>query len=275
MFVAQKKRTHLIHYLSFNMKIIIAGYGFVGKAVGNALQDQHEIVIHDPKYTDYTIIDHHDADGIIVCVPTPTTEQGICDTSIICDILDNIPIFMPVLIKSTVSPGIVSGIREIYPNHSICYSPEFLRANSANNDFLNQKYVIIGGEDPEYFWQELFQTSLPNCKIVFNCTQEEACLTKYATNSFLALKTSFFNQIFDICKQTGMEFDVVRQLIAQDPRIGSSHTMVPGPDGERGWGGHCFPKDTTAFLKWTDTIKMPVTLVESAIQYNNKVRKNS
>jgi len=152
------------------MKIIIVGYGFVGKAVANAFKDKHEIVIQDPQYTDYKLMDHLDADGIIICVPTPTTDRGICDASIIADILDSVPIYMPVLIKSTVTPAIVQGFDEIYPNHSICYSPEFLRAKTANEDFLNQKYVVIGGEDPEYFWQELFQSSLPNCKMILNCT---------------------------------------------------------------------------------------------------------
>lgn len=256
------------------MKIIVAGYGFVGKAVANALQDKHEVVIHDPQYTDFKIIDHHDADGIIICVPTPTTEYGVCDASIISDILDNVPIFMPVLIKSTVTPGIVQGFKDIYQDHSICYSPEFLRANTANKDFLNQKHILIGGEDPEYFWQELFQSVLPNCKMVLKCTDEEACLVKYASNSFLALKTSFFNQIYDICEKTGMSFDIVRHILAQDQRIGSDHTMVPGPDGERGWGGHCFPKDTKAFIKWTKTVGASSSLVESAVEYNEKVRKN-
>lgn len=256
------------------MKFIIAGYGFVGKAVANALKNTHEIVIHDPQYTDYKIIDHHDADGIIICVPTPTLENGVCDASIISDVLDNVPIFMPVLIKSSVTPGIAEGLDELHPNHSIVYSPEFLRAKTANQDFLNQKYVILGGEDPECFWQDLFQSTLPHCKMVFNCSAKEACMVKYASNSFLALKTSYFNQIYDVCAKTDMDFDVVRQLLAHDPRIGVDHTMVPGPDGDRGWGGHCFPKDTSAFVKWTTTVGEPVTLVESAIQYNNKVRKS-
>lgn len=255
------------------MKIIIAGYGFVGKAVANALKDQHDIIIQDPKYTDYKMIDHHDADGIIICVPTPTTENGVCDANDIAGIIDDTPVHIPILIKSTVTPGIAEGFKEIYPDHSICYSPEFLRANTSDKDFLNQKYVIIGGEDPECFWQELFQTTLPHCKIVFNCTEQEACLVKYTTNSFLALKTSFFNQVYDICENTGMDFDVVRQLVSQDTRIGSDHTLVPGPDGHRGWGGHCFPKDTEAFIRWTKVIDAPSSLVESAVEYNKKVRK--
>jgi len=269
-----KKKILLTVYSSSNMKIIIAGYGFVGKAVFNALKNQHEVVIVDPAYTTNEIKYHHDADGLIICVPTPTLEDGVCDVGAVAQVMDQVPIFMPVLIKSTVTPGVATSFNEMYPDHSIVYSPEFLRARSADQDFLNQQYVVLGGEDPECFWQELYQTTLPNCKIVFNCTAEEACLVKYATNNFLALKTSFFNQIYDICEKTGTDYDIVRHIIANDKRIGSDHTMVPGPDGERGWGGHCFPKDTAAFLRWSNTVEAPVTLVESAINYNNKVRKS-
>lgn len=257
------------------MKIIIAGYGFIGKAVFNALKAQHEMVIVDPLYLDNKIEHHHDADGLIICVPTPTDQNGVCNAGIVAEVMDQVPIFMPVLIKSTVTPGVATAFNELYSNHSMVFSPEFLRARSADQDFVNQQYVVLGGEDPECFWQELFQNTLPNCNIVFNCTAEEACLVKYATNSFLALKTSFFNQIYDICAKTGTDYDIVRHIISNDKRIGSDHTIVPGPDGERGWGGHCFPKDTKAFLHWSTVVESPASLVESAINYNNKVRKSS
>lgn len=274
MLLAQKKRIPLIVYLSFDMKIIVVGYGFVGKAVANAFKTKHEVVIVDPQYTTNEIQYHHDADGLIICVNTPTGDNGIVVENI-ANVLDQTPIFMPVLIKSTVTPAVVETFDQVYPNHSIVYSPEFLRANTAEQDFLNQRYVVLGGEDPECFWHELFQTTLPKCNLIFNCTAQEACLVKYSANSFLALKTSFFNQIFDICEKTGMDFDIVRHIISQDTRIGSGHTLVPGPDGERGFGGHCFPKDTEAFTHWANKIEAPVTLVESAIKYNNKVRKNA
>jgi len=114
------------------MKIIIAGYGFVGKAVASALQTKHELVIIDPKYNSNRITDHIDADGIIVCVSTPTTENGICDANNIANVLDHVPFFMPVMIKSTLTPPNVQGFKEVYENHSIVYSPEFLRANSGS-----------------------------------------------------------------------------------------------------------------------------------------------
>jgi UDPglucose 6-dehydrogenase len=257
------------------MKIIIAGYGFVGKAVGNVLKEHHRVIIVDPQFNNTRIQDHLDADGIIVCVPTPRTENNTCDCEILASVLDQVPVYMPVLIKSTVTPAVVDAFDEIYSEHSIVYNPEFLRARSANTDFLNQKYIVLGGEDPECFWQELFQKSLPNCSMILNCTAKESAVIKYSVNSFLALKTSFFNQIHDICNKTGMDYDVVRQIIAMDTRIGSDHTMVPGPDGELGWGGACFPKDTAAFVQWANTVGAPTSLIEEAVNYNHQIRKNT
>lgn len=256
------------------MKLIIAGYGYVGKAVYEGFKNKHELVIIDPRHTVDKISSHHDADGIIVCVDTPTGENGIIANNI-SDVLDQVPVFMPVLIKSTVTPAVVDAMNEIYPNHSICYSPEFLRAKTANEDFLNQRYAVIGGADPEFFWHELFNSTLPKCKMIFTCTEKEACLVKYTANSFLALKVAFFNQIYDVCQASGLDFDAVRHIVSQDTRIGSSHTLVPGHDGERGFGGACFPKDTEAFVHWAKHFVDQPTLVESAIQYNNKVRKNT
>lgn len=257
------------------MKFIIAGYGFVGKAVDNALSNKHTTIIVDPKFSTDTIKDNIDADGLIICVGTPSLEDGSIDISNVVNVLDQVPIYMPVLIKSTVIPAVVTMFEEQYPNVSIVYSPEFLRARTANQDFLNQKYMILGGEDPANFWQMMFQSTLPNCNLFLTCSPEEACLVKYASNSFLALKTSFFNQLNDVCLNTGMDFNAVRQLVAQDSRIGTDHSMVPGLDGLRGWGGHCFPKDTTAFIKWANSVDSPVTLVEEAVKYNHKIRKNA
>ena len=256
------------------MKIIIAGFGFVGKAVANALQTQHEIVIQDPKYTDFKMVDHHDADGIIICVNTPELPSGGCDGSIICSVLDDVPIFMPVLIKSTVSPELIDAIKEIYPDLCITYSPEFLRGATAEKDFINQKYIILGGEDPEGFWHEVFLESLPNCKMVFNCTEQESAMVKYTVNSFLATKVAFFNSIYDMCQKNGADYDTVRHMVTQDSRIGTSHTLVPGLDGERGFGGHCFPKDTAAFIKYSKVLNTPFEILDAVVSYNGKIRNN-
>ena len=256
------------------MKIIIAGYGFVGKAVANALKSNYDLVIVDPKYTDAKIMDHHDADGIIICVGTPSTPSGQCDPEQVRGVLDEVPIFMPVLIKSTISPDVIEELETRYVDHSICYSPEFLRAISADKDFEDQKFMIVGGEDPECFWQDLFTAVLDKCKLYFFCSMLEASMAKYTVNSFLSVKVAFFNQIYDLCQKNGADFEVVRRLVAHDQRIGTSHSLVPGLDGERGFGGACFPKDTQAFRKYAYGLNKPITILDSAIDYNNAIRQN-
>jgi UDPglucose 6-dehydrogenase len=114
---------------------------------------------------------------------------------------------------------------------------------------------------------------MPNLLVVHKCSIEEAAIIKYATNSFLAMKVSFFNHIYDICEASGHDFDIVRHLICQDNRIGTSHSMVPGPDRERGWGGHCFPKDTSAFIHYINSLDQKFDLLETVIEYNKKVKK--
>jgi UDPglucose 6-dehydrogenase len=254
-------------------QIIIAGYGFVGKAVGNALQDKNNICIVDPKYTTSKIDHFPSAEGIIICVGTPANVLGDCDTSQIYEVMSQVPETMPVLIKCTARPDYLEKLLKDFPNHKIVYSPEFLRAKTANEDFLNQTYMVMGGNDEDGFWQTLFQESLPKCKLFFQVSIIEAAMIKYTTNAFLSLKVTFFNQIYDMCKINGADYDAVRQVLTHDSRIGSSHTLVPGFDGERGFGGACFPKDTEAFIHYADALQVSHTLVESAVKYNKKVRK--
>jgi len=256
------------------MKIIIAGYGFVGKAVLNTLKHQHTCVVVDPKYTTTEIESHLDADGIIICVDTPTLENGVCDDSNIRAVLDNTPASVPVLIKSTILPDLLTKIVEDYDQHHICYSPEFLRAKSSDFDFANQSFMIIGGEDENGLWQELFSSVLLKCKMYFRCSIVEASMIKYTANSFLASKVAFFNNIYDLCQVNGADYDVVRQILTHDTRIGTSHTLVPGVDGERGFGGHCFPKDTNALINYAAGLNTPLEILETAVKYNKKVRKS-
>ena len=253
------------------MKIIIAGYGFVGEAVANTLKKNHEPIVVDPKYTSAKIMDHHNADGIIICVNTPTGENGIIAENI-ANVLDQVPTSMPVLIKSTVTPPVVDAFKEIYPDHSICYSPEFLRAATADEDFANQTYMIIGGEDPNDIWEDIFRKSLKNLNTIVHCTPIEACMMKYATNCFLSVKVAFFNQLYDMCQSNGADYNSVANILKMDNRIGNSHMQVPGPDSLRGFGGACFPKDTKAFIKYAENLNTPITVLEETVKYNDKVR---
>jgi UDPglucose 6-dehydrogenase len=254
------------------MKIIIAGYGFVGKAVVESLKNIIVYIV-DPKYNTSQISQNEDADGIIICVGTPSTDIGDCDVSQIYQVMDQVPETMPVLIKSTIRPDYLNRLLVNYPKHSICYSPEFLRAATANEDFANQTYMVLGGFDPNWMWENLFKQSLKNLNTIEHCTLTEAAMVKYATNCFLSVKVAFFNQIYDMCQANGADYNKIVELLKLDERMGTSHMQVPGPDGSRGFGGACFPKDTSAFMYYADSLQMSHTLVESAIKYNKRVRK--
>jgi len=256
------------------MNIIIAGYGFVGKAVANAIKAHHNLHIVDPQYSTAEVQHFPRSEGIIICVDTPSKSNGECDDSKIRNVIEQTPIYLPILIKSTVLPDQLVQIEKDFPKHNICYSPEFLRDATANKDFLEQKYMVIGGEDPESFWQVLFQKALPNCKLIFKCTNTEASTIKYTANAFLSTKVAFFNQIYDLCEANGSNYDLVRQILTHDIRIGNSHTLVPGIDGRRGFGGKCFPKDTKAFRKYAYGLNKPITILDSAMDYNETVRKD-
>jgi UDPglucose 6-dehydrogenase len=101
---------------------------------------------------------------------------------------------------------------------------------------------------------------------------KELILTKYARNSFLALKVAYFNQINDLCTKLNLDYEQVRQYTTIDERIGESHTMITD---ERGFGGHCFPKDTSAFINTAKLNGSNLTILKEAIEYNQRIRKGT
>ena len=241
------------------MKIIVIGYGLLGKSIVDVLKQKNEIVlIETNKLSD--IADHHDADGIVICANTDLFE-----------ILEKIPIFLPILIRSDISPDTVDKIHNQFSEHSIVIFPVLSDLTKLNDDLENQKYVILGGEDPECFWQDLLQASLPKCNLVFTCSDKEAALIKYATEGFLAIKLSYFNQLYDLCSINALDFNIVRQILNHDPRIGTNNTMVLNSDGKRGLN---ITDTLQEFLEWSNTLETPLTTLLTAIEYNAKLRKN-
>jgi UDPglucose 6-dehydrogenase len=255
------------------MKLIIAGYGFVGTAVGHSLSGHHELIIVDPRFNKTRIADHPDADAIIVCVGTPSTEDGDCDISQVMDVLVEIPNYKHVMIKSTVAPDKLLKIQQGFPKLKITYSPEFLRAVSATKDFAKQTYMILGGEDTD-IWKTVFRPALKHCTQYITTSMATASMVKYSINTFLSTKVAYFNHMYDLCQSVGVNYDEMQELVKLDPRIGDSHLQVPGPDGSRGFGGHCFPKDTEAFSHFAQRQNLPFDLLDTAISYNKALRKS-
>jgi len=254
-------------------KITIAGYGFVGKAVENSLKDYFNTYVVDPQYNKNRIYDQY-ADGVIVCVGTPESNNGdgTCDSTAIEAVFADIPETTPVLIKSTVALENFQELRAKYPTHRITLSPEFLRAASANDDFAAQEFVILGGGNVD-FWLDVFRHRFPSIHH-FTCSHEEAILIKYAENSFLAMKVGFFNHLYELSDLIGANFETVRHHLTQDKRIMPDHSYVPGPDNQLGWGGHCLPKDTSAMLHTARRLGYQFDILEGVVKYNKRVRNN-
>lgn len=240
------------------MKLTIAGYGFVGKAHHELLK-HYDITIYDPAqgYTDFGT-----PEGVLVCVSTPQADDGTCDMSNVESVIRMTPPRTPILIKSTISLEGWDHIQSQVPDREICFSPEFLRAKTAVQDLKDAKELYIGGKGID-FWKWVIQ------KPTVEMDPRALVLAKYFRNSFLALKVSFFNQMFDLCGATDIDYESVRKAVTADDRIKESHTWITD---ERGFGGHCFPKDTSAIVKTADNNKVDLTLLKTALEYNNIIQ---
>ena len=250
------------------MNIVIAGYGFVGKAHNNLLQDHYNINIVDPAFNNSRVYDFPEADGVVICVSTPKGIDGNCDIQNVLKVIRDTRISTPILIKSTISLEGWDRIKRVYPTHTIAFSPEFLRAETALEDFANTFEMYIGGDATD-FWKDIFVKAFNDILDVQVYPPEELILAKYVRNSFLATKVAFFNQIYDLCQSTKLNYETVAHLIGSDSRITHSHTKVTP---ERGFGGHCFPKDTKALLYTANTFNTNLSILEQAINYNEVVR---
>lgn len=252
------------------MTYVIAGFGFVGNAYYSVFKNYYNFTVIDPLHTNNKWEDIKKIDGVLCCVSTPSDSEGRCDIKSVLDVISKTPENVPVLIKSTIDLPGWSKIKEQFSNHKIAFSPEFLKAATAISDLNESTDVILSGSNVS-FWRDFYKRK--NNKTRFHlCSVEEAILIKYFRNAFLASKVSFFNEVYDFCLKSNIDFDVVREGIANDLRIGHSHTFVD-VDYTRGWGGYCFPKDTAALLKMSENIDSPLRILKTAVEYNSLIKK--
>ena len=241
------------------MKILIAGYGMVGKAHHELLKEQHDIEIYDPALG-YKHLKAPDA--VIVCVSTPPRKDGACEMKNVFDVIETSP-DVPILIKSTISVEGWDMLVDAFPNRMLTFSPEFLRAKTAVEDLQNMSLMLIGGINTG-FWKDVFEVNTEVAE------PRELILAKYARNSFLALKVAYFNQLYDLCDALDVEYSAVAHYTSMDERIGDSHTFITD---ERGFGGHCFPKDVNALIRTAQRDNVELSILKEAVEYNRRIRK--
>lgn len=261
--------------------IAIVGYGFVGKAVSHGFNRENvrQTIIdpYHPMGQDISVLKDKNIKATFICVPTPMGENGVIDANIVEDVMEylNENVSGLKILKSTVIPDIIAKFAN---DEKFVYNPEFLTERNANDDFINGIMHIFGcsNEDVANEMQVLYH-NYSNCNIAMPMhvmTPIEASLVKYGINSFLATKVAWFNQFYDLVNQYGSDYDHIINAIGCDSRVSASHTKVPGPDGQRGFSGACFPKDTAAIYSAAKKNNIELSILKEAIIYNQVLKNN-
>ena len=266
------------------MKLGIVGHGFVGTAVDHGFTRDIRKFIVDPKHNSTNTIEDlikFKPDAVFVAVPTPQLESGECNTDILETVMQqlNNSKGLLVIVKSTVPAYKLQKIQEECINIRIVYNPEFLTEKNYIDDFVNPAMHVFGGTNAGTDAVEKLYLEHSDCAEcpVYKTDLITASMVKYCINSFLATKVTFMNEIYDVLRAAkGADWNTFTKIIANDPRIGSSHMRVPGNDGQRGYAGSCFPKDTAA-LAWfaREILNTPFTQLETSIAINDTLRKKN
>ena len=180
-----------------------------------------------------------------------------------------------VVVKSTIIPDYLQQFKKEF-DLKIVYNPEFLTEANAHADFINPNMQVLGGKwkDCEVVEKAYLRHSSVKVVPTFKTDLTTASLLKYTINSYLATKVMFMNDIHKL-HQAGtsqVSWEQFTDMLTRDPRIGDSHMQVPGPDGEFGFGGHCFPKDTEALLKYANDKSIKLNMLKKAVEINKKIR---
>ena len=264
------------------MKLGIIGKGFVGSAVANGFDRDVEQFVVDPQFSDNTLeqLVEFGPPLLFICVPTPIAEDGSCDTTIAKEVLTELDMLHykgVCVIKSTIIPDYLHEFKKTY-DLKIVYNPEFLTEANANEDFKNPPFQVFGGKwkDCEVVEKAYLRHSSVKIVPTFKVDLTTASLLKYSINSWLATKVMFFNELKTLHElgTSMVSWEQFTDMLSRDERIGKTHMQVPGPDGKKGFGGHCFPKDTEALLNYADKKNIKMSVLRKAVSSNKKIRDN-
>lgn len=234
------------------------GQGFIGKNYADDLEERGFTVIRYALEEPYRENKDRikDCDIVFIAVPTPTTPETF-DDSIVRSALGLVGRGKTAVIKSTVLPGLTVRLQKDFPDIAVMHSPEFLREATAAYDAAHPDRNIMGisSDTPEMRKRaEDVLAVLPRAPFNLVCSSLEAELVKYAGNSWLYVKVVYVNMLYDLVARLGAKYDVVRDALGADPRIGRSHLDPVHQSGHggaaaRGAGGHCLIKDFEALRR--------------------------
>lgn len=253
------------------MRIGIIGVGCVGSANRDGFRHiGHDVVEHDPRLG--TAIESiKNTEISFVCVPTPSNDDGSCDTSIIesvLDELDNIGYRGIVAIRSTVVPGFTQSQIEKHRNLAICFVPEFLRERCAFDDFINNHKLLAVGTHDIWVYRKIVQAHGTLPENTEHLTPNEAEILKYFNNVYAALRVTFANVMYEICQNLDADYSSIKNAYIKTGKAIDLYLDVS--PGFRGYGGMCLPKDTKALSRLIDRLGLEFNLIKSIDSDNSK-----
>lgn len=216
----------------------------------------------------------HDAQLIFLALPTPPGDDGSADLSYILSVSNElgkiIKDYKVIIDKSTVPVGTAEKVTSTIKKNAkvdfdVVSNPEFLREGFAVNDFMKPERVVIGtsSDKARKLMEDLYQPFVRQGNPIIFMDEKSAELTKYASNSFLATKITFMNEIANYCEIIGANVDKVREGMGTDSRIGKRF-LFPGI----GYGGSCFPKDVKALKKAGNDVSHQFKIIDSVMKVN-------
>lgn len=265
-----------------NLVIGVVGGGVVGRATARTyLEHVEEVRVWDVvkersthAYLDGLAL----ADVVFVCLPTPQIKDSLkLDLDCVEQFFSQVP--RPLLganfvLRSTVPIGTTRYLVEKYRLPNLVYSPEFLTSRCAVTDAQIPSRNIIGfpvaSEWVETSWAkvvDLYQRRFPGVPN-YLMSSDESEAVKLFQNSFFATKVAFWNECRTLADKLGLDWERVMEGILSDGRISPSHTQVPGPDGKRGFGGTCLPKDLSCLVSQLLESVLPATVTSAAALRN-------
>lgn len=260
------------------MNIVIAGYGYVGKAYNKIFDDA---LIYDKFNLEVNTADlRNKFDMCLVSVPTPMGEDGSCDTSAVEEIFATVKANI-YLIKSTVKPGTTDRLKKQYPDKRIVFSPEFVGEGGyfipywkyphVNNPKYHDFQIFGGDKKDTNFMASLFLRRVGPHIRTYQTTAKTAEVIKYTENMFIATKVTFVNEMYEVCKAMGVTWEDVREGWLLDTRVSRMFSAVF--QDKRGWGGKCLPKDTNALVKSAEEHGFDAEFLKDVLKANDRHNK--
>ena len=255
------------------MNIGIIGLGVVGSAINTGFEKLgHEILCHDLKLNS-TIKDILPSEIVFLCVPTPQSDDGSCDTNIITGVLKELSANEYkgiVAIKSTVECGFTQKAINEFNNLTLCFVPEFLRERCAVDDFIHNHNLLAVGTHDKFVFEKLVEAHGHYPKEAVRLKPTEAEILKYYNNVFAAYKIIFANIMAEVCDKLDCDYTTVKDAFVKFGRCKDTYLDVN--ENLKGYGGMCLPKDVKAMTRLLDKLNIDFDTLKSIDKDNSKLK---